>query len=73
MVQRQFDAKIKIVRSDNALELGKSVAGVSFFNYLGIVHQTSCVASPQQNGVVERKHIHLLETARALMFQSKVL
>ncbi|XP_060195150.1 uncharacterized protein LOC132624379 [Lycium barbarum] len=67
-----FNAKVKVVRSDNALELGKTEACLQFFNSNGIIHQTSCVATPQQNGVVERKHKHLLEMARALLFQSKV-
>ncbi|RVX21188.1 Retrovirus-related Pol polyprotein from transposon TNT 1-94 [Vitis vinifera] len=38
----------------------------------GILHQTSCVDTPSQNGVAERKNRHLLETAHALMFQMKV-
>ncbi|XP_016562605.2 uncharacterized protein LOC107861756 [Capsicum annuum] len=72
MVERQFNIKVNTIRSDNALELGKSLIATNYFNSQGIVHQTSCVASPQQNGVVERKHRHLLETARALLFQSQV-
>ena len=34
----------------------------------GIVHQFSCVDTPQQNGVTQRKNIQLLEVARSLMF-----
>src|SRR3954471_19279669 len=35
-------------------------------------HQTTCPDTPAQNGVAERKNMHLLEVARALMFQMNV-
>ena len=37
-----------------------------------ILHQTSCVDTPSQNGVAKRKNRHLLEPARALLFQIHV-
>ncbi|XP_074282817.1 uncharacterized protein LOC141607365 [Silene latifolia] len=37
-----------------------------FFQSEGIVHQRSIAGRPQQNGRVERKHRHLLDTDRAL-------
>ncbi|XP_071705226.1 uncharacterized protein [Rutidosis leptorrhynchoides] len=34
-----------------------------------IVHQTSCAYTPQENGIAEIKHRHLLNVPRSLMFQ----
>ncbi|KAJ0866536.1 putative RNA-directed DNA polymerase [Helianthus annuus] len=64
----QFKKKVKIIRSDNGTEFVNSQMD-SFCKTKGILHQTTCSYTPQQNGVVERKHRHLLNTARALMFQ----
>ncbi|KAL0451186.1 UNVERIFIED_CONTAM: Retrovirus-related Pol polyprotein from transposon RE2 [Sesamum latifolium] len=68
MMLTQFDKKIKTVRMDNELEFLSD--RWHFLQKYGILHQKSCVYSSQQNGVVERNNKHLLQLARALMFQS---
>uniref|UniRef100_A0A803NPK4 Integrase catalytic domain-containing protein n=1 Tax=Cannabis sativa TaxID=3483 RepID=A0A803NPK4_CANSA len=68
LVQTQYNATIKGFRSDNAKEL----QFVDLFRSLGIVHYHACVQRPQQNSVVERKHQHLLNVSRALLFQSYI-
>ena len=37
------------------------------FSLDGTIHQTSCTDTPEQNGVAERKHRHIIETARSLL------
>ncbi|RVX01548.1 Retrovirus-related Pol polyprotein from transposon RE1 [Vitis vinifera] len=44
----------------------------SFMSHHGILHQSSCAHTPQQNGVAERKNRHLVETARTILLHSNV-
>lgn len=54
MTKTQFNAAVKIIRSDNCREyLVHSFQ--AFLSEHGILHQTSCVDTPAQNGVAERK------------------
>ncbi|RVW57623.1 Retrovirus-related Pol polyprotein from transposon RE2 [Vitis vinifera] len=39
----------------------------SFMSHHGILHQSSCAHTPQQNGVAERKNRHLVGTARTIL------
>lgn len=45
---------------------------LSFFFLKGIIHQKSIPGNPQQNGRVERKHRHLLDTARAIIIHANL-
>ena len=68
IVENQFNKRIKVFRSDNAKEL----AFTDFFAQKGVLHQFSYMETPQENFVVERRHQHLLNVARALYFQSHI-
>ena len=59
MVETQFCAKIKFLRSGN----GTKFFMKDFFKTKGILHQLTCVDTPQQNAIVERKHQHILNVA----------
>lgn len=67
-IHNHFHAFIKHLRSDNGMEFFHG-AFTSLLHTIGITHESSCVHTLQQNGVVERKHKHLLDIARALRFQ----
>lgn len=69
--QNRFDKFVKTICSNNALEFDTSPCN-ELFSSKDIVHQTSCIDRPQQNGIVERKYRHLLEVSRAIRFQSSL-
>ncbi|KAK2996779.1 hypothetical protein RJ639_025625 [Escallonia herrerae] len=61
--------KSKIRQSDN----GGEYLSAELQQYLkahGIIHQTTCSNTPQQNGVAERKNRHLLEVVRASLMEA---
>ena len=71
MIQNEFQAKVKIFRFDNAWEYFNSNLGGYFVNQ-GIIHQSSCIDTPQQNGVAKQKNRHVLDVARSIMFTMNV-
>ena len=60
MVQNQYNTRIKILRTDNGTEYFNTLLGAYLLEQ-GIIHQSSCIGTPQQNEIVERKNRHLLE------------
>ena len=66
--ENQFGNMVKRVRSDN----GPEFILHSFYASKGIVHETSCVECPQQNGRMERKHQDILNIGKALLLQSRL-
>lgn len=71
LVKTQFNRHVKRIRTDNGTEFFNNEC-CSLLKSLGIVHESSCSYTPQQNGVVERKHRHILEVARAIKFQGNI-
>jgi len=66
LVERQFNKQVKIIRTGTRIEF---TCMENYFLENGIIFQTSCTGTPQQNERVERKHQHILNVAQALRFQ----
>ena len=71
LVKTQHSSVIKCFRCD----LGREYTSNKFLEFLaldGTMQQTSCTDTPKQNGVVERKHRHIVETTRSLLLSNFV-
>ncbi|KAD4584095.1 hypothetical protein E3N88_21696 [Mikania micrantha] len=59
LITEEFSTKIKAVQSDWGGEFRQLS---SFFKQIGINHRISCPHTSEQNGTVERRHRHVVET-----------
>ena len=71
MVETQFSKRIKIFRSDNALEYTQYAFQAILHSY-DTVHHLTCPGISQQNGRAERKLRHILDIVRSLLLSAKV-
>lgn len=71
MVETQFQTKIGILHSNNGTKYFNEVLG-NFLSEKGIHHQSTCIYTPQQNAIAERKNKHFLEVYRAIMFSTNI-
>ena len=72
MVRNQFVVSIKRFRSNNAKDYFNTNLA-SFFRDLGVIQESSCVNTPQQNNLAERKIGHLVTITKALLIHQHVL
>jgi len=62
MAITQLGAQVKMVRSDTRMEFTSNPIK-QFYSKQGIIHQMSCMCTPQQNAWVESKYRHILNVA----------
>lgn len=65
----RFQTLVKTIRSHNGTNF---MCLTNRFREKEIHHETSCVGTRNQNGRVKRKHMHILNIARALQFQANL-
>jgi histone deacetylase 1/2 len=69
MVELQFNCKIKSVQTDGG---GEFRPLTQHLNKLGVTHRLTCPHTHHQNGLVERKHRHLVETGLTLLSKANL-
>lgn len=68
-VENFLNSKIKIFHSDGGGEF-KNNPFNQLFSSTEILHQFSCPHTPEQNGIAERKHHHIIEIGLSVMVHS---
>ena len=71
LIERQFNTKIKGLRSDRGGEF-LSLVFVQWLTALGVVHQLTAPYTPQQNGRCERANRTLASRARSMLLAAGV-
>lgn len=66
--QNQFSDNIKTIRID----YGSEIIMPFYYASLGILHQKISIETPQQSSTIERKHRHLLNVTRSILFHAKL-
>ena len=71
LLEKQYDKKIKIIRSDNGDEL-TSHEFEFFLSEQGIIHQKSVPKNSQQNGVAERFNRTVIQAVRVMISDAEL-
>nr|GEV22370.1 hypothetical protein [Tanacetum cinerariifolium] len=71
-IENQMDHKVKLIKRDNGTEFKNRIMN-EFYEMKGIRREFSTARTPQQNGVAERKNRTLIEAARTMLTDSKLL
>ncbi|GJR67470.1 integrase, catalytic region, zinc finger, CCHC-type containing protein [Tanacetum coccineum] len=66
MIQVRLNATIRNIRTDNGTEFVNQTLH-SYYENVGISHETSVARTPQQNGVVKRRNRTLVEAACTML------
>nr|GEV53283.1 putative ribonuclease H-like domain-containing protein [Tanacetum cinerariifolium] len=72
MIQVRLKTPVSQIRTDNGTGFVNQTLR-EYYEKVIISHETCVARSPQQNGVVERRHHTLIEAARTMVFYAKAL
>lgn len=70
LIETLFEKKVKTLRFDNGGEFTNKK--MNFCENDGILQQTTCVRTQEQNGVCERKNRNLLNITRSITFHMNI-